>query len=123
MGGKSVCYIGRRCTVSRSPLFWGEGDRIVFPPEREGKAALIGDVSVINESTRIVGTKVGRAIIEIWGRGGGRKKKEDATKAPLEILAWANIPAGNARISARRRRLRVDDYLPRSLDRGILRGA
>lgn len=40
-----------------------------------------------------------------------------------EILAWANIPAGNARISARRRRLRVDDYLPRSLDRGILRGA
>lgn len=81
MGGKSVCYIGRRCTVSRSPLFWGEGDRIVFPPEREGKAALIGDVSVINESTRIVGTKVGRAIIEIWGRGGGRKK-EDATKAP-----------------------------------------
>lgn len=72
----------------RSPLYglsfsaFLGGDRIVFPSEREGKAALIGDVSVINESTRIVGTKVGRAIIEIWGRGGGRKKKEDATKAP-----------------------------------------
>lgn len=76
-------------------------------------------------------TKVGRdhRSGEIWRSGGGggdvdveEEEGRDESSAG-EILAWANIPAGNARISARRRRLRVDDYLPRSLDRGILRGA
>lgn len=72
------------------------------------------------------GSSVGRNL-EIRRRRGGdvdveEEEGRDESSAG-EILAWANIPAGNARISARRRRLRVDDYLPRSLDRGILRGA
>lgn len=98
-------------------LFDRRYDRIAFLPSNRLVATSLLPACKYRETT-LGNPQIGRNdTVDTDRRDRTTRRKPQLGS---EILTWPIISAGNARIPARRRRLRVDDYLPRSLDRNPL---